>query len=60
VLAATASGVTTVTLLLQKDDLYRSVELHYSGGPREPHLVRVEGSADLLTLIATPRAKTTH
>ncbi len=55
-LAATSRGSTTVTLLLEKDDVYRSVDLHYAGGPREPRLVRIEGSADLLTLIARPRA----
>jgi predicted metalloprotease with PDZ domain len=59
-LAATARGATTTTLLLQKDDLYRSVDLHYSGGPREPHLMRVPGSVDLLTLIARPRAPAAH
>jgi predicted metalloprotease with PDZ domain len=59
-LAATARGATTMTLLLQKDDLYRSVELHYSGGPREPRLMRVPGSVDLLTLIARPRAPAAH
>lgn len=59
-LAATARGATTMTLLLQKDDLYRSVDLHYSGGPREPHLVRIPGSVDLLTLIARPRAPAAH
>jgi predicted metalloprotease with PDZ domain len=59
-LAATARGATTTTLLLQKDDLYRSVDLHYSGGPREPHLMRVPGSVDLLTLIARPRAPAGH
>jgi predicted metalloprotease with PDZ domain len=59
-LAVTAHGVTTVTLLLEKDDLYRSVDLHYAGGPREPHLVRVPGSGDLLTLIVRPRAAAAH
>ncbi|MBV9724018.1 MAG: PDZ domain-containing protein, partial [Gammaproteobacteria bacterium] len=59
-LAASSRGFTTVTLLLQKDDIYRSVALHYDGGPREPRLVRIEGSADLLTLIARPRVPAAH
>ena len=58
--AGTLRGATTVTLVVDKNGQYRSVDLHYEGGPREPHLVRIEGSADLLTLIVRPRASATH
>ena len=60
VLEGSLRGATTVTLVADKNGVYRSVDLHYDGGPREPHLVRVEGSADLLTLIARPRASAAH
>ncbi|HVN44414.1 MAG TPA: hypothetical protein VMT66_04105 [Steroidobacteraceae bacterium] len=59
-LAATSQGNTLITLLLEKDAAYRRVDLHYEGGPREPRLVRVPGSADLLALIARPRAAAAH
>jgi predicted metalloprotease with PDZ domain len=58
--AATSHGAHTVTLLVDQNGSYRSVELHYEGGPREPHLVRIEGSPDLLTRIARPRASAAH
>jgi predicted metalloprotease with PDZ domain len=58
--AATAQGGTTMTLLVEKNGVLRSIDLHYDGGPREPRLTRIEGSPDLLTLIARPRAAATH
>lgn len=58
--AATAHGAHTITLILDQNSSYRSVDLHYEGGPREPHLTRIEGSPDLLTLIARPRASAAH
>ncbi|MBV8144774.1 MAG: M61 family metallopeptidase [Gammaproteobacteria bacterium] len=59
-LTATLHGKTTVTLLLEKDNAYRSIDLHYDGGPREPRLVRVPGGPDLLSLITQSRAPATH
>jgi predicted metalloprotease with PDZ domain len=56
-LVATARGAAGVTLLIERGDSYRSVELSYTGGPREPHLVRLPGTPDVLALIARPRAK---
>jgi len=47
-LAATAHGASRLTLLIERGDLYQSAELSYSGGQREPHLVRVAGTPDLL------------
>jgi predicted metalloprotease with PDZ domain len=45
-----------LTLLVQKDDMFKTLELQYAGGERYPNLVREPGNADLLSLIARPRA----
>jgi predicted metalloprotease with PDZ domain len=44
-----------IVLLVEKDDEYRSYELHYSGGERYPNLVRDAGP-DLLAAIGRPHA----
>jgi predicted metalloprotease with PDZ domain len=44
----------TMTLLIEKDDMYKTLELKYSGGERYPNLVREAGTPDLLSLIAHP------
>ncbi len=49
-----------IRLTLEQNGSYRSVDLQYQGGPREPHLTRIEGTPDLLTLIARPRAAAAH
>jgi predicted metalloprotease with PDZ domain len=53
-LAATAKGTPGISVLIERGDIYKRMELPYSGGPREPDLTRVPGTADLLTLIAQP------
>ncbi len=45
-----------ITLLVQKDDTFKTLELLYAGGERYPNLVRQAGTVDLLALIAKPRA----
>ena len=40
------------------DDYYKTVTVDYGGGPRFPHLVRVEGKPDLLDDLIKPRAET--
>jgi predicted metalloprotease with PDZ domain len=55
-LAAPADPSGKLTLLVQKDDAFKTLELQYAGGERYPNLVREGGSADLLTQIARPRA----
>lgn len=54
-LTATARGGSSVTLLVERGDVYKRLELAYSGGPREPRLVRVAGTPDVLTTIAASR-----
>jgi predicted metalloprotease with PDZ domain len=46
----------TLTLLVQKDDAFKTLELKYSGGERYPNLARIAASDDLLGKIAHPRA----
>ena len=55
-LAAPADPSGRVTLLVQKDDMFKTLELQYSGGERYPSLVREAGIPDLLSQIAHPRA----
>jgi predicted metalloprotease with PDZ domain len=54
--AAPDAGRGKLTLLVQKDDTFKTLELQYAGGERHPNLVREPGSADLLAQIARPRA----
>jgi predicted metalloprotease with PDZ domain len=45
----------TVALLLQKDETFSTVELHYAGHARHPRLERDSAAPDLLTAILSPR-----
>lgn len=45
-----------ISLLVIADDYYHTFSVDYSGGPRYPHLVRVDGKPDLLDEIIKPRA----
>jgi predicted metalloprotease with PDZ domain len=45
-----------LTLLVQKDDTFKTLELQYADGERYPNLVREPGTVDLLAHIARPRA----
>jgi len=49
-----AAGTPAMTLLVQRGDRFKRVEIDYSGGPREPDLVRVPETPDLLGSIAAP------
>lgn len=50
-----AQGGTAMHLLTLAGGVYRDVAVSYTGGPRFPTLERVDGSADLLSVIAKPR-----
>jgi predicted metalloprotease with PDZ domain len=45
-----------ITLLVQKDDMFKTLTLKYSGGERYPNLIRNAEGEDLLAKIARPRA----
>jgi predicted metalloprotease with PDZ domain len=52
----TAKGTTQpIELLIKTFDRYRTVQLPYFEGLRYPHLERIEGVQDLLTLILKAR-----
>jgi len=55
-LAAPPDPSGKITLLVQKDDAFKTLELNYSGGERYPNLSRRPGTLDLLAKIAQPRA----
>jgi predicted metalloprotease with PDZ domain len=45
-----------LSLLIEKDDMYKTVTLDYVGSERYPNLVRLPGVPDLLAKIAKPLA----
>jgi predicted metalloprotease with PDZ domain len=45
-----------IQLLVAHGDVYRTISIPYFGGPRYPHLERIEGSPDRLMEIVKPRA----
>ena len=47
---------TPTTFLVQQGDWYRTVNVDYHGGPKFPHLVRINGTQDMLALIMAPRS----
>jgi predicted metalloprotease with PDZ domain len=54
-LSQPAGGAKTLTLLIEKDDMFKTLELNYAGGERYPNLIRDSAGEDLLTKIALPR-----
>jgi predicted metalloprotease with PDZ domain len=49
-----AENGSPIVLLLEAGNVYRTVSLNYTGGPRYPHLERVPGTPDVLGEIAKP------
>jgi len=45
-----------IELLVEKDAMFKTLELEYSGGERYPNLLREPATDDLLSKIAQPRA----
>jgi predicted metalloprotease with PDZ domain len=54
---ATSSSFSGVRLVVEQDGYYHDLTLHYRGGAKYPHLVRVKGTTDMLTLIMQRHAK---
>lgn len=46
-----------IDLLVEKDDVYRTVSIPYFDGPRYPHLVRVKDAPDRLSEVVKPLRK---
>ncbi len=56
VLRASKTSSDPIELLVEDDDYFKTVRIDYHGGPRFPHLVRIEGKPDLLSEIIKARA----
>jgi predicted metalloprotease with PDZ domain len=52
-LTAAKTG-TPITMIVTGGDVFKTVSLTYTGGPRYPHLERVDGTPDLLTGLLKP------
>jgi predicted metalloprotease with PDZ domain len=51
-----AKGTTApLVFIVKKGGNYRTVSVDYHDGPKHPHLVRVEGTPDLLSTIVAPK-----
>jgi len=46
-----------IELLIREGEYYKTYRVDYHGGEKYPHLVRVEGTPDLLTEIVVARIK---
>jgi predicted metalloprotease with PDZ domain len=55
-LGAPADPSAAITLLIEKDDTYKTLELKYSGGERYPNLLREPSAPDVLSQITRPLA----
>jgi predicted metalloprotease with PDZ domain len=55
-LEATAKGPRTIDLLIEKDEIFKTVQLSYAGGARYPRLERDPSTVDYLTAIGAPRS----
>jgi predicted metalloprotease with PDZ domain len=45
-----------IQLLVSHGDVYRTISISYTGGPRYPHLVRIDGTPDRLSEVVKPRS----
>jgi predicted metalloprotease with PDZ domain len=55
--AKTATDSKPIELLIKTGDYYETHSVQYTGGEKYPHLVRAEGTSDLLAEIVASRAK---
>ena len=57
VVKASATSTAPIELILERGDLFSTSRIDYHGGPRYPHLERIDGKTDLLTVLGKPLAK---
>lgn len=55
-LSAQDDASRTLSLLVEKDHMYKTLEIKYAGGERYPNLERAAGSDDILDQIARPKS----
>ena len=56
-MAAAQKNRQPIEILVENADFYRTFKVEYYDGPRYPHLVRVDGKPDVLSLVLAPRVK---
>lgn len=56
-ITAAKGGSTPISLLVRRDDRFRTIEIPWSDGLRHPRLERIEGTPDRLTAIYAPRRR---
>ena len=54
---ASSTSTAPIELILERGDLFSTNKIDYHGGPRYPHLERIDGKTDLLTVLGKPLAK---
>jgi hypothetical protein len=54
---ATSASFAPMRLVVEQDGYYRDLTVHYRGGAKYPHLVRIKGTTDMLGLITQRRSK---
>ena len=52
-----STSTTPIELILETGDLFSTRSIDYHGGPRYPHLERIDGKPDLLTVLGKGLAK---
>ena len=53
-LKSAASSSAPLAFIVKRGNIFRTVSVDYHGGPRHPHLVRIEGVPDRLAAIVAP------
>jgi predicted metalloprotease with PDZ domain len=54
ILKAAEKTTAPMVLIVKRGHIFRTVSLDYHGGPKYPHLVRIDGVPDRLTAILAP------
>jgi predicted metalloprotease with PDZ domain len=57
VVKASTANNGPIELILERGDLFSTAAIDYHNGPRWPHLERIDGKSDLLTVLGKPLAK---
>jgi predicted metalloprotease with PDZ domain len=52
----TSANFNPIDVLVKQAGYFQTLSLHYHGGAKYPHLVRIAGTADMLTSIMSPHA----
>ena len=54
---ASNTSTAPIELILERGDLFSTSRIDYHGGPRHPHLERIDGKPDLLSVLGKPLSK---